>query len=286
MSLNIGEAIKTGFTRAATVPGAIFAVGILALGLASTLTVNSILRTVLLENEAVRQAIEENPEITYEEFTTTMEGQIPLGFLDVDPVLLGIGFVALLIVQFVFTIGVIRWFTEAADQGLYAGLFTRRLLWTVGNLILAMIVFAVILGGIPLIVVAVAGLVGGELIALLAGLALIIPLLYVYVALYFYNFEIIVEGANAIDAFGNSWGLTMNNRLSLFFLGAIFVIASLVLGLVVGAVTAVSPLVNVLSTQVLNAALAVVGIGITAAAYNQLRGTEPASVGAAGPDAL
>lgn len=286
MSLDIGAAIKTGFAKTATVPGAIIAAVLLALGLASAVTVNSILRTVLLENETVRQAIEQNPEITYEEFTTMMEGQIPLDFLDVDPLILVGGFVALLVVQFVFNIGVIRWFTEAGDEGLHAGLFTRRLLWTAGNLLLGMIIFAVILVGIPIVVVSAAMLVAGQLIGLLAILALIIPLLYLYVALYFYNFDIIVEGSNAIDAFGNSWELTKGNRLMLFFLGAIVVIGSLVLGFLVGAVTAVDPLLNVVATQILNAVLAVLAIAIAAGAYNQLRGVDTDSTGAPGPDDL
>lgn len=286
MSLNIVEAIQDGFDRATSVPAAIIAVVILAIGLASTVLSSSLIRTVLLENEAIQQAIEENPDLTYEEFSTMVGTQNPFDFVDAAPEVMGLGLLALLIFGFLFNFGVVRWFVEGDQEGLHAGLFTRRLLWTAGNMLLGMILLAVIVGVIPLVILFAAGLLGGGLVALLALLVLIVPVVYLYTALYFYSFDIIVEGSNAIDALGNSWELTKGNRLLLFFLGALFVLASLVIGFVVSAVTSANVVVNVLTTQVINTAMSVLSIAVAAAAYNQLRGVEQASSGAPGPDDL
>lgn len=274
MSVDIGEAIRTGLARTATLPGAFFAGAIVVLGLGMTVLMNSLIGGLLTETPELREVFEESPDMTYEEFLATVEGSFPLDFLEVDPTVLVAGILGIWLVQMVVRIGVIRWFVQAGAEGLHAGLFTRRLLWTIANLIFGFILFAAVTVGIPLVLIFGVATVGGTPLALLAILVLIIPVLYLNVALYFYNYDIVVNGSNAIDGLTNSWELTSGNRLLLFVLGAVVVISASVIGAIVGAATGSSTLLSTVSTQIVNGVIGVASIGIAAVAFNQLRGED------------
>lgn len=272
MTLDIGAAIRTGIRRAASLPGAIFAVAIVVLGLGMSVLMNSLVGTLLTETPALREMFSESPDVTYEEFVELVETEMTLNVLDLDPTVLVAGILGVWLVQMVVRIGAIRWFVEGWEDGLRGELFTRRLLWTIGNLIVGFILFGAITVGIPAVVVFSASLVGGTPLALLALLVMAVLVLYLSVALYFYNYDIVVNGSNAIDGLSNSWALTSGNRLELFLLGAVVVISASIIGGIVGVATGASMLLSTTATQLVNGVVGVASIGIAAVAFNQLRG--------------
>lgn len=127
-----------------------------------------------------------------------------------------ISLIALLLVlwigRYVLDMGAIRWFVSDGSGDLDRGLFTRRVVWTVLNLIAGGILYA---------------------LAVAVGLfLLVIPGVFLAVALYFYTYEIVVEGENFLDALAKSYRLTAGDRFELFLIGLLFTILSGVIGLV------------------------------------------------------
>jgi hypothetical protein len=144
------------------------------------------------------------------------------------------------------------------------------------------------------------GFLGGIVVYALTALGLVflvVPGVFLALALFFVRQEIAIEDRNFVDAMAESWTLTKGSRLNLF--GLVLILAVLfgvnqllpaavagsigvdVAGTVVGAV--VSPVVTVF------------GIAATTRAYAQLKGAdstgvdetdEPETVGALGPDDL
>ena len=144
------------------------------------------------------------------------------------------------------------------------------------------------------------GFLGGIVVYALTALGLVflvVPGVFLALALFFVRQEIAIEDRNFVDAMAESWTLTKGSRLNLF--GLVLILAVLfgvnqllpaavagsigvdVAGTVVGAV--VSPVVTVF------------GIAATTRAYAQLKGAdstgvdetdEPEAVGALGPDDL
>jgi uncharacterized integral membrane protein len=93
------------------------------------------------------------------------------------------------------------------------------------------------------------------------------------VALYFVQFEVIVEGKNAIDALRDGWNLTKGERLSVFLL--LLVIFAIGLASAVPSIAlsfAGAPAIIGTVTSVLVGALAgIVGVALGARAYVQLK---------------
>jgi hypothetical protein len=121
----------------------------------------------------------------------------------------------------------------------------------------------------------VLNLIIGAIIYFLAvgiGLVLfVVPGIYIAVALFFYNYEIIIAEKGVIDAFSGSLDLTANNRLPLFLLGLIFAVLGAVVSNGFGAALPGASVAGTLVQMLVNAALAVFGIAVAAQAYNQLR---------------
>ncbi|WP_254761745.1 hypothetical protein [Natrinema marinum] len=113
------------------------------------------------------------------------------------------------------------------------------------------------------------------LLVAFGSLFLLVPGLFLLVALYYWGVFVAVEDQNFVQAFRSSWGLTKGSRLRLFGLG----LAVVTLGVLVNA-TAVVPAVflgdvaGVVLTQLVAAAVTVYSLATTARAYDQLRGLE------------
>ncbi|WP_302081466.1 hypothetical protein [Salinibaculum rarum] len=178
-------------------------------------------------------------------------GEFPFAVIDLPVSVLGALALTLFVVGVVVRIGIIRTFTSEETESLPTENFTRRLVWTLLNLIIGAIMYFV---------------------AVAVGFVLfVVPGIYIAVALFFYNYEIIVAEKGVIDAFSGSLDLTANNRLPLFLLGLIFVVlgavASNLVGVALPGTTVAGATVQTLS----NAAVAVFGIAVAAQAYTQLR---------------
>lgn len=284
MTLNIVDAIGDGFSRAASFPGAIFAALFTLGGLGFLVATQSLISQVYdaIDLREVYEASETG--MTYEEFVQQVEGAFPLDFLDFSiEVLIGL-MVLVLLVQVVVRIGAVRWFVGTNGE-LAVGLFLRRLLWTVGNLVLGWVILGVLLF-IPFFIVGLIFLSGSAPLGLLAFFLALIVAVYLYVAFMFFNFEIIVEGANAIDGLTTSWSLTSGNRLLLFLVLLLVGIAGWILGFVSQVALPATEPPGLVAGQVLAGIVGAVTLGIYAALYNQLLGAETESVSAAGPDDL
>lgn len=274
MSLDIGDAIKDGFSRTATGTGGILIGAFIAVGLGMTAALNSLVVRLVTRTFDLRPAFADIPDLTYQEFVSQIQGQAPLNVLDAPAVVLGFLVVLAWVVQTMVRIGAIRWFVEEQRGGLSGELFTRRLLWTIGNLVVGFVLVAVITVVLPIGVAFAAAEISPALGLIVLIVALVV-MFFLIVSLYFYKYHIVVEGANAIEALSDSWRLTKGDRLVLFVLGAIFAIGGGIVGGVAGLVTGQNLLASVIVTQVVGASLGVVTIGVASDAFNQLRGVEP-----------
>lgn len=270
MTFDIGEAIEDGLAKTPTRAGVEAIVALVAIGVALSLVSSSLVRTTfeaIFEMEAV---VADVPPEVVADTRQQLETQFPVNVVDAPVGVLAALVVGLWLAQTVVRIGAIRWFVEERTGGLSFALFTRRLLWTVGNLILGAILYAA---------------------AVTVGLILlVVPGIFLAVALFFYNYEIIVEGENAIEALSNSYELTKGYRLQLFLLGLVFAIVGGIIAQVGNPALVPDPVVASVLGSAVSAAFGVVGIAVAAAAYRQLR-EEPATgdaeeVGALGPDDL
>jgi hypothetical protein len=112
----------------------------------------------------------------------------------------------------VVTVGAMRTFVSEKRETLDAADFTDDLLLVVVNLVVGGILFGIAVG--------------------LGTLLLVIPGLFLLTSLFFWNYHVVVEGDNFLDAFANSWELTRGNRLELFALGVLVVVINAIVGFV------------------------------------------------------
>lgn len=254
MSVDIGKAIRKGLSLTVTSTGLILMAVIAALGVVSTYAWHSAGRTFFFEFIDFEDVFAGMPSTELQEFRQSIEMQFPTDVLDLPFGVLLALILGLWVLGTFVRIGAIRWFVEEQSGSLTSELFTRRALWTILNLIVGFVIFYV---------------------ALIIGFALlVIPGIFLLVTLYFYNYEIIVEGENAIDALANSYRLTKGNRIELFLLGLVYTLVAGTLSVAVtfgiGTESTVFPIVS----GVIGAVTMVAGIGIAAVAYNQLRGED------------
>lgn len=111
------------------------------------------------------------------------------------------------------------------------------------------------------------------LLSFLAAIALVVPGLFVMVALFFVRQAVAVEDRNFAGAVERSWTLTKGARLEVFVLWVVFVgllvgsvAATLLLSAALGEGSVAVPLVR----AALNALLAAFGVAVTSRAYVQL----------------
>jgi hypothetical protein len=254
MSLDIGSALSRGFDRTIKKNGLIL-IGLFAVLNVLQSVVSASIFQQFVENiydQLLADASSQEARDAIREAQGQLGDAFPLAFLDGVPVgALAVGWVALALVGLVLNIGAIRTFVSDQTERLPSENFTRRFLWTVLNLIAGFILYGIIVA--------------------IGFVFLVIPGIFFAVALFFYNYEIIVNEKNAIEALSRSWDLTSGNRLLLFALGFIFLLLGQLIGFVVGIfLPGTSAVGSVLSTLV-STVVTVFGIATAAQAYNQLR---------------
>lgn len=116
--------------------------------------------------------------------------------------------------------------------------------------------------------------VGAIVFSILVGigfLLLIIPGIYLTVALYFWFVHVAVEDGNWAKAFQKSWDLTRDNQWSLLGLGVIVVIAGgTLVNVILVVATTLSPWAELIANVVVLGAFAVFTWATTARAYVQI----------------
>lgn len=250
MGFDLGAALETGLRRTATRAGVVLVGALFAVQVASGYTTQSIARIVLLEYVDWSRFLGPNSEITQFEVRQAIEREIVVAALDLPIETLLAAALALWLVGVVVRIGAIRWFVGDESAPLNPELFTRRLGWTIANLIVGFLLYA---------------------LAVVVGLVVfVVPGVFLAVALFFYNYEIIVEGENAIDALRNSYALTAGNRVGLFLLGLVFALAGGSVGFLANPGLVAGPAFQLVVNSAISAAFGVVGIAVAATAYTQL----------------
>ncbi|MFB6310982.1 MAG: hypothetical protein ABEH64_07345 [Salinirussus sp.] len=247
MALDIGGAIRRGVRRVGTRQGAMLVAGFAAVGVGVALLWESVLGRFVAGDDFFA--------VVPPELATELRGAwanyevlLDLGL----PVEVLLGLVILLwFVRLVLRIGAIRWFVGDTNQPLTAELFTDRLGWTVLNLLAGTILYGV---------------------AVVIGLVLlVVPGVFLAVALFFFNYEIVIEGENAIDALVNSWSLTDGHRFRLFLLGGLFVALGLGVSSLGNPTLIPGRLAPAVVGATVSAAFGVFGIATAADAYTQLQ---------------
>lgn len=212
MTVDIGGAMSRGFDRVTSGPGLKLVLAFVGVGILTDLTWETILGRFVRDYGTGDSFFSFIPPEVGAELRQEWAGYEVLIDLGVPVLSLFALLVFLWLVRYVLDIGAIRWFVGDPSRDLTGRLFTRRVGWTVLNLIAGGILYALAVG---------VGL-----------LLLIVPGVFLAVALYFYTYEVVIEGENAIEALANSYELTKGDRIELFLIGLLFTILGGVVGLV------------------------------------------------------
>lgn len=121
----------------------------------------------------------------------------------------------------------------------------------------------------PGVFLVVAGIVQG--IAIFLGLiALVIPGIFIMVSLIFTQVYIAVEDEGPFEALSSSWSLAKGSRFSLFGLGVIIFVISLLASIPAAIVSFISPTVGSVLNYVVTGFISVFSWGVLVASYEQL----------------
>lgn len=233
MALRIGRAIGRGILRTLNPVGIVLMV----------LTFLYTLGFVASVNTAVAAAL-----------PAEVQEQARIGLtLPVSPTVAGLLMIVGMLVGTVILLAATRAFTRGSRErgSLSADLFTRR----IGRALLSAIVANVIV-----------------FIAVVIGFVLLfVPGIFLAVSFIFVIFAIGVEDAGPVAALRRSWELASGNRWRLFALGLIVGIITGLLSGIGSVVSIANPTAGQVISLVISAPLTVLGYGILADAYVQVR---------------
>lgn len=237
--LDVGSALEYGFDRLATRGGATLLAVYVVLQLASQVGYQSLLRRLVGTRMPPAQAGEMYP--------------LAVGLST------GVGALVsllLLVASFVFIVVALRALYADIDDVPTAA-HTRDL------------ARAVVLTVVVSFVVFVAVGIGFML--------LVVPGIFLAVSLAFAPIAVAVEDAGVVEALRRSWSLTSGNRIRLFALGLVVVVASAVLGAVGSAVSIVAPTPGYALSNALSTVVSFYGYAVLVGAFRQLADGEAAA---------
>lgn len=243
MKVDVGAALGEGFHRASRRDGLILVAVFAGFYLASRVIAAQVVGRALVYDLNNLEAFGTGIRIGYPYFTLAV-----LGALVVTGTVL----------RLPLKVGAIRVFAGGGTERLSREAFTRGLGRVVVRLVAGTVLY-------------VAAVVVGSFL-------FVVPGFYLAVALFFFNFEIVVAEKGVLEAFRGSWELTDGSRLWLFVLGAVVAVGATVVRDVAAVAEAAGPVGNLVVGSVVDAAIVVTGIAIAARAYDQLRG-EAVAVG-------
>jgi hypothetical protein len=251
MSVDIGDIVSTGFKRTIKRNGLILAGLMFFVSLYSTVSSQSFMNGVMIEFTSM-------PVNTAQ---TALAVNLPLYAS-------GLLYAVSIIVSILFSIGTIRILVSSETSKIPREKFTENILIPVLNLIAGAIVFGLAVG------LAYLGPVLPGYALLLAGIQLPALLLitigffaglaigtYILTSVFFYNFFIIVDDQNFVEAFKSSWKKTEGNRLALFGAGVIILVIGIaveILGSIIGLIgmitgrTALTAIINLIPQAILS----------------------------------
>jgi len=253
MSFEIGEPIEEGFDRLTERNGLLFVGLFVAIGLISSVFAADFVSTLIAD------AIESG-DIDPADIDTSnnpLLGDDPTEPLFGLPIAVSlVGMAASLLAHASVAIAAARTFVGEETDRIPREHFTRKLGWSLLNLVVGGILFGIAVG--------------------IGFVFLIVPGFFLLVSLYFWPFAVVVDDESFVGGFARSWTLTSGNRIALFVLGLIVV---LVTGVVSSIGTAVSaplpPIAGVLVSGVFSGATFVFTVAVAARAYRQLQRERP-----------
>lgn len=151
----------------------------------------------------------------------------------------------------VITIASIRVFVSDETERLPREYFTRNAFWAAINFVVGAIVFGIVVA--------------------LGFVALVLPGIYLLVALGFWSAFVAVEDQNFVEALRSSWRLTRGHRFEVFVLAVAGFLITVLIGGVFGVGTVVGGFAEVVLAQAGAAVTAVVSTAIFAQTYVALR---------------
>jgi hypothetical protein len=251
MSFDIERALRDGFDRA-TARNAVLAFGLLfGLRLINRVTGDSFTERFLVDVVEYREILTELRAQADQPIQDPFIDAFPFAVLDLPIAVLGAFALALFVAGLIVEIGLVRTFTGDERTTLPVENFTRNLGWTVLRLFAGTVLY---------------------FLAVVIGLIfLVVPGIYLAVALFFYNYEIVVAEKGVFDAFGGSLDLTAGERLPLFVLGLLFVVLGSVASAIMGQTLPIGTVPGGVAQMVVSVALTVLGLTVAARAYVQLR---------------
>jgi hypothetical protein len=150
----------------------------------------------------------------------------------------------------VLTVGALRTFVSDETERLPSEHFTRNMVWPGLNFLVGTIVFGVLVA--------------------FGFVLLVVPGIFLLVALAFWTVYVAVEDKNFVTAMQDSWGLTRGHRLRLFILGVAVAVVAIVVSAVFGVAGLVGGAIGVIVTQIGSALTTVFTLATLAAVYEQL----------------
>lgn len=236
MSINITRILKQGYSRSIE---------------RNRLMLMGIIFVLTILNGLVGNGVEQWP--VGQQITMAGVQEVPTVLV---PLIVG-GVVALVlnIALLVVSIAAIRVFVSDETERLPREYFTHNMVWTAINFIIGSIAFGIIVA--------------------LGFVALIIPGIFLLVALAFWTIYVAVEDQNFIEAFSSSWKLTRGHRFTLFVLGVAVMLLIALINLPFGLGEFVSrsiagDIVAFVFAQAAGAVTGVFSTAVLATAYTEL----------------
>lgn len=242
MSVDIADVISDGLERTVTRSGLVFVGLFYAVAILNRLLAADVVRSI------IEDAAGPNPQFDPTQTTETLPPSLGL-----PPALATLVMLLLGLVSVVLTVAALRTFINDVTERVPTEYFTRRMGWVVLNVIAGGIVFSLAVG--------------------IGFLLLVVPGLFLLVALFFWTAFVVDEDVSFVEGFERSWNATSGQRLELFALGVIVVVLGAIINLVFGIPAALLPasvafLFNQLGSTIGN----VFTLAATAEAYKQLTG--------------
>lgn len=233
-TLDIGRALEYGVDRVLTRGGAILLSVYVVLQLTSQVGFQSLFSQLLAGTMPPARAGEMYP--------------LAVGLSPVSSAVLTL---LLLLASFVFTVVALRALYADIDD-VPTEAHTRDLARTVAVTIVVSFIVFVAVG--------------------IGFLLLVIPGIFLAVSLVFAQAAVVIEDAGVVEALQRSWSLTSGNRIRLFALGLVIVVAGAVVGAVGGALGFAVPTVGTVLSNVLSSVVSFYGFAVLIGAYRQLAG--------------
>lgn len=259
MSIEISDALKSGFRRAASRNGLVLAIGYLLVTAVYMVGYLGLYFTLLPELSSV-----------------TTETTASLPSLGIPVPVAGALFVAGLLLITYFNVVAFRTFVDGAQSSFPAGAFSRNVPAAIANMVAGGITLGIISVVLVMAPAMVGELVGVGALSLLGVLVGYVAVLFLSISLAFMPMYIAVEDDSFVAAIRKSWRLTSGNRLSLFLLYLLLVVligVSMIPIMIVAAI--LSAVGGIAVAAVLFVAVfgfvTVFQLAVLAAAFQQLR---------------